>query len=68
MCDADPITMAKYAEDNDLLNTSQWRQLKRYVKTGNSKYIRTVRVIDNLRKHQLNTNLDALYQMIIYMQ
>ena len=30
----DPVTLAKYAKENDLLNTPGWKRLKHYVKSA----------------------------------
>ncbi len=50
MVKQDPITLAMYGLENDLLDTKQWRRLKRHAKIGSSRYIRNARVVAAAKK------------------
>ncbi len=46
----DPVTMAIYALEHDLLDKPQWKRLRRYVTKGKKRFIRNIEVSVNTAK------------------
>lgn len=67
MIQADPVTLAKYAMEHDMLNTPQWKSLKRHAVETTKRYLRTMRVFAyatkrNSEKYKFGVRLPNNYR------
>ena len=61
----DPITMALYAKENNLLDTPGWKSLKKQARRERSSYDSLSKSDSDHSEHHLSTNTDFKYRKIM---